>query len=327
MKEPRPKAVRLAPTAFVAPGAVVVGEVTIGHRASVWFNTVVRGDVDTIELGEASNLQDNSTVHVDEGNPVRIGARVTVGHRTIVHGCVIEDDCLIGMGSVLLSGCRIGAGSYVGAASLVLEGMQIPPGSVAFGSPARVIGQVGERHREGIRHGTETYAELAAACLHRGMARHVARDGEIVGELVPMSSLEWDARVDAAHQLLGTLEERRIQGKTDERFWRAVERLTELDLARHSCLKQLHADGEASWEAPLPGPPDPTWRVPEGVVRWMTRRRLLVMDYCALGAKGERLIVRHATRGPFLLSELIREWAEEDRELLSSLTAPTEKEA
>src|SRR5439155_9776075 len=98
-----PARLSLDPTAFIAPGAVVVGEVALGPRASVWFNSVVRGDSDRVEIGADSNIQDNSTVHQDEGFPALIGARVTVGHRAVVHGCVIEDDCLIGMGAIVLS--------------------------------------------------------------------------------------------------------------------------------------------------------------------------------------------------------------------------------
>src|SRR5262249_5708342 len=129
---------RLHPTAFVAPGAVVVGDVTLGARSSVWFNTVVRADSDRVEIGEDTNVQDNSTVHQDEGMPALVGARVTVGHRAIIHGCVIEDDCLIGMGATVLSGARIGKGSLIGAGALVKEGQVIPAGSLALGTPARV---------------------------------------------------------------------------------------------------------------------------------------------------------------------------------------------
>ena len=102
---------RFDPTAFVAPGAVVVGDVTLGAGASVWFNCVVRGDSAPVRVGENTNIQDLSVVHEDAGLPAELGARVTVGHRALIHGCVVEDDCLIGMGAVILSGARIGRGS------------------------------------------------------------------------------------------------------------------------------------------------------------------------------------------------------------------------
>src|SRR2546430_4492921 len=103
------------PTAFIAPGAVVLGDVTLGAHASVWYNAVLRGDMAAIVVGENTNLQDGTIVHVDERLPARIGARVGVGHRAILHGCTVEDDCLIGMGSVLLNGVHIGTGSVVAA--------------------------------------------------------------------------------------------------------------------------------------------------------------------------------------------------------------------
>jgi carbonic anhydrase/acetyltransferase-like protein (isoleucine patch superfamily) len=321
MNEPRAGRVRLAPTAFVAPGAVVLGEVTIGPRASVWFNTVVRGDVDTIELGEASNLQDNSTVHVDAGQPVKIGARVTVGHRAIVHGCVIEDDCLIGMGSVLLSGCRIGAGSYVGASSLVLEDAQIPPGSVALGSPARVVGPVGERHREGIRHGSETYAELAAGCMRRGYARPVGREGEIVHPRQSMSYAEWDSRVallnglpDRFSVVLGGAGNGNYGRPLEARLIELVEALRGTDVAvRQPIAERLGRGEEARWEeAPDRAEPGRRSDLGEHVSAWREQRGKLTEALSTMGPDEWRRMVGHRTRGPFTLAELIREWTEED---------------
>ena len=120
--------IRIDPTAFIAPGAVVLGDVTLAARASVWYGAVLRGDMAPIVLGEASNIQDGTIVHVDEDKPARIGARVGVGHRAILHGCTVEDDCLIGMGSILLNDVWIGAGSVVAAGAVVPEGTRIPPG-------------------------------------------------------------------------------------------------------------------------------------------------------------------------------------------------------
>jgi carbonic anhydrase/acetyltransferase-like protein (isoleucine patch superfamily) len=161
------------PTAFIAPTAVVLGDVTLGPRASVWYQAVLRGDMAAIIIGEATNLQDGTIVHVDEGKPAVIGARVGVGHRAILHGCTVEDDCLIGMGSVLLNGVRIGTGSVVGAGAVVLEGVQVPPGSLVVGVPARVVGTVDDALRARIRGTCEHY--VAEAERHRRGAFPPAR--------------------------------------------------------------------------------------------------------------------------------------------------------
>ncbi len=124
---------------FTAPGAFIIGKVFIGHRSSVWFNAVIRGDMDKIEIGEETNIQDNATLHTDEGYPVIIGNRVTVGHNAVLHGCTLEDDALVGMGATVLNGARVGKGSIVGAGSLVTAGTVIPPGTLAVGTPAKVI--------------------------------------------------------------------------------------------------------------------------------------------------------------------------------------------
>src|SRR3974377_169662 len=128
----------IEPTVFIARGAIVVGEVQLGKDGSVWDNAVIRGDCARISIGEATNIQDLSMVHADPGYPCVVGSRVTVGHRVILHGCTIEDDCLIGMGAILLNGVRVGKGSIVGAGALVLENMEVPPGSLVVGSPARI---------------------------------------------------------------------------------------------------------------------------------------------------------------------------------------------
>ena len=124
--------------AYLFPGCVVTGDVTMGKESSVWYNAVVRGDMASIKVGERSNIQDNAVVHVDNGFPTVIGNGVTVGHGAIVHGCTIEDDCIIGMGAVILNGARIGRNCIIGAGTLVPEGKEVPEGSVAFGNPVRV---------------------------------------------------------------------------------------------------------------------------------------------------------------------------------------------
>ena len=143
----------------------MLGDVTLGPRASVWYGAVLRGDMAAIVVGEASNLQDGTIVHVDAGKPALIGARVGVGHRAILHGCRIADDCLIGMGSILLNDVVIGAGSVVAAGAVVREGMEVPPGSLVVGVPARVTRAVDEGLRARIRGTWEHY--VAEAVRHR----------------------------------------------------------------------------------------------------------------------------------------------------------------
>jgi carbonic anhydrase/acetyltransferase-like protein (isoleucine patch superfamily) len=159
---------QIDPSVFLAPGSIVIGNVVIGAGASVWFNTVVRGDTARIEIGAGTNLQDLTMVHVDEGEPAILGARITVGHRAIIHGCRIEDDVLVGMGAIVLSGARIGSGSLIGAGALVREGQAIPPGSLVLGAPARVVGPVTDAHHAAIARGAEHYAALARSYMDRG---------------------------------------------------------------------------------------------------------------------------------------------------------------
>ena len=150
------------PSSFIARGAIVLGDVRLGRDSSVWYNSVVRGDTERIEVGEGSNIQDLSMLHADPGFPCLVGLRVSVGHRAILHGCTVEDDCLIGMGAILLNGVRVGAGSVVGAGAVLPEGMQVPPGSVVIGVPGKVVRQVDEAMRGRIDHTWRHYVELAA---------------------------------------------------------------------------------------------------------------------------------------------------------------------
>jgi carbonic anhydrase/acetyltransferase-like protein (isoleucine patch superfamily) len=149
------------PTAFIAPGADVLGDVRLGSESSVWYQCVLRGDIAAITVGARTNVQDLTMVHVDEGFPCTVGAGVGVGHRCILHGCTIEDDCLIGMGSVLLNGVRVGTGSVIGAGAVVPEGMDIPPGSLVLGVPARIKRPVDDALRGRIRLTVEHYVRLA----------------------------------------------------------------------------------------------------------------------------------------------------------------------
>ncbi|MDC0770562.1 gamma carbonic anhydrase family protein [Streptomyces sp. HD] len=149
--------------AFVAPMSSVIGDVTLEAGASVWYGAVVRGDVERISVGVQSNVQDNCTLHADPGFPVTIGARVSVGHNAVVHGATIEDDCLIGMGATVLNGAVIGAGSLVAAQALVPQGMEVPPGSLVAGVPAKVRRELTAEEREGVTLNGTLYAELAKA--------------------------------------------------------------------------------------------------------------------------------------------------------------------
>lgn len=150
---------------FVAPSAVLVGDVTVEEGASVWHGSVLRGDFDSIIVGQDSNVQDNVVVHVDRGMPANIGARVTVGHAAVVHGCTIEDECLIGMNATINSGARIGRGSLVASGAVVRESAEFPAGSVIAGVPAKAIRRVDETLRRRIELSWTIYRELAKKSL------------------------------------------------------------------------------------------------------------------------------------------------------------------
>jgi carbonic anhydrase/acetyltransferase-like protein (isoleucine patch superfamily) len=149
-------------TAFVAPNATLIGRVTLAADSSVFYGSVLRGDTDSISIGAGSNVQDNVSMHTDEGIQLVVGAGVSIGHGAVVHGCVIEDDCLIGMGATILNRAVIGAGSLVAAGAVVLEGTVIPPGSLVAGVPAKVRRELTEEERAGVRHNATHYVELAA---------------------------------------------------------------------------------------------------------------------------------------------------------------------
>ncbi|HKP06081.1 MAG TPA: gamma carbonic anhydrase family protein [Microbacterium sp.] len=158
----------LDPTSFIAAGARVVGGVTLGPGASVWYNAVLRADGDTITVGANSNLQDNVSVHVDAGRPVVIGENVSVGHNAVVHGCTIGDGSLIGMGAVVLNGARIGSRCLVAGGAVVLEGSEIPDGSLVAGVPAKVRRELTQEERDGLLRNAEHY--LAHIDEHRDAA-------------------------------------------------------------------------------------------------------------------------------------------------------------
>ncbi|GAB3411091.1 gamma carbonic anhydrase family protein [Schumannella luteola] len=156
------------PTAFIAPNATIIGRVRIAAEASVWYGTVLRGDLEWIDLGEGSNIQDNSVVHTDLGNPTVIGAGVGIGHAAIIHGTTIGDGALVGMGSRLLSGSKLGARALLAAGAVLLEGHEVPDGHIAAGVPAKVRGEItDEGMRDRIARNAVQYRELARA--HRGL--------------------------------------------------------------------------------------------------------------------------------------------------------------
>lgn len=149
--------------AFVAAGADVIGRVRLAKQASVWFGCVLRGDVNRIDIGEATNIQDGSIVHVDDDHPCVIADHVHVGHHVNLHGCRVEPGAMIGIGAIVLSGARIGAGAIIGAGSVVLEGARIPPRVLAVGVPARVVRPVTQRELRYIRGWVAKYVQLATA--------------------------------------------------------------------------------------------------------------------------------------------------------------------
>ncbi|MCX7836123.1 MAG: gamma carbonic anhydrase family protein [bacterium] len=152
---------QIASTTWIAPNAAVIGNVRIGEYSSVWFSVTIRGDVDSIEIGHSTNIQDGSVIHVDIGYPVRIGNFVTVGHQAILHGCTIEDEALIGIGSIVLNGAIIRKGAMVGAGALVPPGMEVPSGSLVLGTPAKVKRILSEDERLNLIDNAKHYVENA----------------------------------------------------------------------------------------------------------------------------------------------------------------------
>ncbi len=150
------------PSAFVHPLAYVAGDVTIGARVSIWPFVSIRGDSDAIAIGDDSNVQDGCVIHVDDHVPCRIGKRVGIGHRAIVHGATIEDDVLIAMGAILLNNVHVGTGSIIGAGAVVREGFVVPPNSLVLGVPGRIARETTPDERARIAHTVQAYLELGA---------------------------------------------------------------------------------------------------------------------------------------------------------------------
>jgi carbonic anhydrase/acetyltransferase-like protein (isoleucine patch superfamily) len=156
------KAPQLGAEVWVAETAMVIGDVVLGPRASIWYGAVVRGDVEKIRIGADSNIQDNSVIHVDSsGLSTLVGERVTVGHRVVLHGCKIGDGALIGIGAIVMNGAEVGAGALVGAGTLVPPGARIPAGMLAVGAPARVKRPLTEEEKQTLRESATHYVQLA----------------------------------------------------------------------------------------------------------------------------------------------------------------------
>ncbi|MDP4086769.1 MAG: gamma carbonic anhydrase family protein [Bacillota bacterium] len=153
---------RISNTAFIADFATITGDVEIGEHSSVWFNTVIRGDVAPTIIGDKVNIQDNSVLHQSPNNPLILEDEVTVGHQVILHSCIIRKKALIGMGSIILDQAEIGEGAFIGAGSLVPQGKKIPPNTLAFGRPAKIIRELTEHDIEDMERISREYAEKAA---------------------------------------------------------------------------------------------------------------------------------------------------------------------
>ena len=154
---------QVAQSAWVAPGAYVIGDVHLGEESSVWYGAVLRGDTEPIRIGARTNIQDGCVLHADPGYPAIIGEGCVVGHNAVVHGCEIEDDCLVGMGATILNGAKIGGGSIVAAGAVVPEGREFPPRSLIVGLPAKRVGDVSDEQAADIPSGASEYVERAAA--------------------------------------------------------------------------------------------------------------------------------------------------------------------
>jgi gamma-carbonic anhydrase len=158
---------RLGKNVYIARGAIVVGDVALGDHSSVWYNAVLRGDIERIVVGKYTNIQDNAVLHLDDDLPCIVGDYVTIGHSAIVHACTVGDESLIGMGSVILDGAVIGRECLIGAKALVTMGTQVPDGSLVLGAPAKIVRPLTDKERRKLRPSAEKYAANAAYCLRR----------------------------------------------------------------------------------------------------------------------------------------------------------------
>jgi len=157
----RPEKIKIDRSVFVAHNATLAGEIAVGKNSSIWFGVVMRGDMASITIGEETNIQDGTLIHVNLGQPTVVGNRVTVGHGAIIHGAVVKDQVVIGMGAILLNECVIGENSVIGAGSVVTERMKVPPNSLVLGVPGRVARSVNQKELDYIQHAYKVYTEYA----------------------------------------------------------------------------------------------------------------------------------------------------------------------
>jgi gamma-carbonic anhydrase len=159
----------LSKNVYIAKSAVVIGDVTLGAHSSVWYNAVLRGDINRIVVGHHSNIQDNAVLHLADDFPCIVGNWVTVGHSAVVHACTVGDEVLVGMGAVILDGAVVGRQSLIGARALVTQGMKVPPGSVVLGAPAKIVRALTREERAELKLWAAKYVENAAYCLKHGV--------------------------------------------------------------------------------------------------------------------------------------------------------------
>ncbi|MFN0130609.1 MAG: gamma carbonic anhydrase family protein [Verrucomicrobiales bacterium] len=162
---------RLPASAFIAPSADIIGDVTLGDHSSVWYQAVIRGDINRIVVGPRSNIQDGAVIHLADDFPALIGEWVTVGHKAIVHACTIHDEVLVGMGAIILDGAEIGARSIIGAGALVTGGTRIPPGSLVIGTPAKVRRSLSLDEQAAVKTWAEKYVAVSRHYLALGLGR------------------------------------------------------------------------------------------------------------------------------------------------------------
>jgi len=161
---------RLGKNVFIAKNATVIGDVTLGTHASVWYGAVLRGDINAIVVGHHSNVQDNAVLHLADELPCVLGNWVTVGHSAVVHACKVGDEVLVGMGAVILDGAIIGKQSIIGAKALVTQGTKIPPGSLVLGAPGKVVRRLSPEERAGLKWWAQKYVDNGAYCLKHGIS-------------------------------------------------------------------------------------------------------------------------------------------------------------
>lgn len=162
----RPK---VGKSVYIARSAIVLGDVKLGDFSSVWYNTVLRGDINRIVVGHHTNIQDNAVLHLADEFPCVVGNYVTVGHSAIVHACKVGDEVLVGMGAVILDGAVVGKQSLIGAKTVVTPGMRIPPGSLVLGTPAKIVRELTPKERHGLKYWAKKYVAYAAYCLKNGI--------------------------------------------------------------------------------------------------------------------------------------------------------------